>query len=106
MPIYEYECRTCHHEFELIVLKDTIVACPACKGQDLERLLSAFAVSSEEMTRDRVKKARKAARNSNTFVDKQVAEAEHLREHVTEHMQEHGHEGPGPLRVKRPPKVE
>jgi putative FmdB family regulatory protein len=102
MPIYEYECRSCNHEFELLVLKGTVPACPACQGQDLERLLSGFAVSTEEMTRERVQRARRAARRSSNFVDKQVAEAEHLREHVTEHMNEHGHEGPGPLRVKKP----
>lgn len=102
MPIYEYECRTCHEEFELLVLKDTVPACPACKGQDLERLLSGFSVNSPELSRARVKAARKMARSNRNFVDKQVAEAEHIHEHVTEHMNEHGHEGPGPLRVKKP----
>ena len=103
MPIYEYACRACHQEFELIVLKDTVIACPSCQGQDLERLLSGFAVNTAEMSQARVKAARKSARNSSNFKDKQVAEAEHLREHVTEHMNDHGHEGPGPLRPKRTP---
>lgn len=102
MPIYEYECRACQHEFELLVLKDTVPACPACKGQDLERLLSGFAVSTAELSQARVKKARGLARRNPNYIDKQVAEAEHLREHVTEHMNDHGHEGPGPLRVKKP----
>jgi putative FmdB family regulatory protein len=103
MPIYEYECRACHREFELVVLKDTVVACPSCQGQDLERLLSGFAVNTPEMSQARVKAARKMARNSSNFKDKQIAEAEHLREHVTEHMNDLGHEGPGPLRPKRTP---
>jgi|CXWL01.1.fsa_nt_gi putative FmdB family regulatory protein len=101
MPIYEYECRACHQEFELIVLKDTVIACPSCKGQDLERLLSGFSVNTAEMSQARVKAARHAARASTNFKDKSVAEAEHLREHVTEHMNEHGAEGPGPLRARR-----
>ncbi len=104
MPIYEYECRACHNEFELIVLKDTVPACPACQGQDLERLLSGFAVSSEDLRAAHVKSARRAARQNRNFVDKQIAEAEHIREHVTEHMNDHGQEGPGPLRVNKPAK--
>jgi putative FmdB family regulatory protein len=104
MPIYEYECRSCRLEFELIVLKDTVVACPSCQGQDLERLLSGFAVNTPELSQARVKAARHMARNSTNFKDKQVAEAEHIREHVTEHMNDHGHEGPSaPLRPKRTP---
>ena len=103
MPIFEYECRSCHQEFELIVLKDTVPACPSCQGKDLEKLLSGFAVSTAEISQARVKAARRASRNSANFKDKSIAEAEHLREHVTEHMNEHGHEGPGPLRPKRNP---
>lgn len=88
MPIFEYQCRQCGNEFELIVLKDTVVACPSCQGQDLERLLSAFAVNSEEISRARVQKARKANARSSNFKDKQIAEAEHIREHINEHNDE------------------
>jgi len=38
MPIYEYACRSCGHRFELLVLKSTVVACPKCAHEDLERL--------------------------------------------------------------------
>jgi putative FmdB family regulatory protein len=100
MPIYEYECRTCHEEFEVLVLKGTVPACPSCKGQDLERLLSGFAVSTAELSQARVKAARNASRRSANFRDKQVAEAEHLIEHVTEHRNALGHEGPKPLKIK------
>lgn len=81
MPIYEYECRQCRHQFELLVLKQTVVACPECQSADLEQLLSGFAVSSEEMTRARVKKARKAYASSSIYKDQKVAEAEEIREH-------------------------
>ena len=84
MPIYEYVCRACQHPFELVVLAHTVPACPACQGQDLERQLSAFAVSSQDISRSRVKAARKAALGSKDHKDKSVAEAEHIREHIRE----------------------
>jgi putative FmdB family regulatory protein len=51
MPIYEYSCRGCGHQFEALVRPaDTAPpACPTCKSLDLERLLSAPAgVTSPE----------------------------------------------------------
>ena len=56
MPIYEYSCRACAHQFEALVLKATVVACPACNAQDLERLLSLPVVRSES-TRGQVMKS-------------------------------------------------
>jgi putative FmdB family regulatory protein len=47
MPIFEYRCQGCGHEFELLVLKGTVPACPECKSDSLERLLSVPAVKSE-----------------------------------------------------------
>lgn len=46
MPLYEYECLTCHREFELLVRESTELACPECHGHDLEKRLSVFAVSA------------------------------------------------------------
>ena len=85
MPIYEYACQKCGNEFELLVLKDTKVACPSCQGEELERLLSGFAVNSPELSQARVKAARKANATSKNFKDKQIAESEHIREHIMEH---------------------
>ncbi len=45
MPLYEYECRTCHHQFELLVRESTSFECPSCQGTDLDKQLSVFAVS-------------------------------------------------------------
>ena len=44
MPIYEYACRTCAHQFETLVRGDADPTCPHCHGIDLERALSTFAV--------------------------------------------------------------
>jgi len=81
MPIYEYECRQCGHQFELLVLAKTIAACPECQGQDLEQLISGFAVSSEEKTQANVRAARRQYATSKNYKDQKVAEADEIREH-------------------------
>lgn len=46
MPLFEYECQSCHHQFELLVRESTTFECPACQGRELTRQLSVFAVSA------------------------------------------------------------
>jgi putative FmdB family regulatory protein len=44
MPMYEYRCNECNHEFVLIVpvsFRDETQTCPACEGTDTERMVSA-----------------------------------------------------------------
>lgn len=43
MPIYEYVCSDCKHEFELLVRHDTDCACPQCQSRRLEKKLSVVA---------------------------------------------------------------
>ena len=86
MPIYEYECRSCGHQFELVVLKDTVIACPSCQGKELERLLSGFAVSSDSTRQANLQAARKRYANSKDLKDKKVAEVEDIREHIKEQV--------------------
>jgi putative FmdB family regulatory protein len=81
MPIYEYECRQCGEQFELLVLKTTVASCPACQSQELEQLVSGFAVSSEEKRMANVKAARQKYANSSNYKDQKIAEAEEIREH-------------------------
>jgi putative FmdB family regulatory protein len=40
MPLYDYDCRTCGKEFELLVRGGEVPVCPACGGEDLQRLVS------------------------------------------------------------------
>jgi putative FmdB family regulatory protein len=48
MPIYEYRCKGCGQVFEYLVLSSSADAkCPACDSVQLERLVSACAISSE-----------------------------------------------------------
>ena len=83
MPIYEYECRTCHHEFEQLIRTGDTPVCPSCKGQTLERLLSHVAAMSSENTRQHnFNKARAAAKLVQR--DKDVAQAEYEKKHREE----------------------
>ena len=48
MPIYDYTCGACAHEFEALLRKQTDDAtCPACQSGDLKRQLSKPRVHSE-----------------------------------------------------------
>jgi putative FmdB family regulatory protein len=55
MPIHDYACRACDARFELLVRASTTPACPACRSEDLERLLSLPAIRSDS-TRDVVRR--------------------------------------------------
>lgn len=43
MPIYEYQCKACGHEFEAIqkITDDPLKDCPACGDLELTKLVSA-----------------------------------------------------------------
>jgi len=48
MPIYEYRCRTCAHEYEDLVsvgTRDEDVECPECGDHTSERRVSVFATT-------------------------------------------------------------
>lgn len=49
MPIYEYGCTACGHEFEELVFSgDAAPKCPKCNDSDVQRLLSRFAFKTSE----------------------------------------------------------
>ena len=82
MPIYEYKCRGCGNEFEALILPQSPGApkCPSCRSEDLEQLLSGFAVSSEERSKEVLKAARKKYVRTE-LRDKQIAEREDMERH-------------------------
>jgi putative FmdB family regulatory protein len=43
MPIYEYACKDCQHEFEAIIYGAQKAACPKCASKKLAPKLSVFA---------------------------------------------------------------
>jgi len=46
MPIYEFSCKACSARFEALVRGESKASCPACRSQELERLLSLPTVQS------------------------------------------------------------
>jgi putative FmdB family regulatory protein len=46
MPIYEYACRACGHEFETLVRASETPNCASCNSAELEKKLSVFASQS------------------------------------------------------------
>ena len=82
MPIYQYLCRSCRKEFELLVLPGSKGApkCPSCNGRDLEQLLAGFAGSSAEKSRAAFKAAKKKFERTE-LRDKQVADREEWEHH-------------------------
>jgi putative FmdB family regulatory protein len=47
MPIFEYVCKQCDHEFEALVYGSDKAECPKCHSKKLAPQLSVFAVSAK-----------------------------------------------------------
>jgi len=47
MPIFEYVCKQCQHQFEALVYGKEKAECPKCHATKLEPKLSVFAVSAK-----------------------------------------------------------
>ena len=46
MPLFEYSCKSCDHQFESLVRGGETPSCPSCEGTVLERRQSVFAARS------------------------------------------------------------
>jgi putative FmdB family regulatory protein len=47
MPLFEYVCRDCQHQFETLVTASRQPVCPVCDSRELEKQLSVFAVGAK-----------------------------------------------------------
>jgi len=76
VPLFDFVCRACGTQFESLVRSasygDPPTACPACRSQELHRLLASFAVKSAEKTQ-----AAAAAKNAKAA---SVARRDHVAE--------------------------
>lgn len=49
MPIYDFQCQKCHHEFDCLLKVDEgyeTLTCPNCGEQRLKKLVSSFCTNS------------------------------------------------------------
>ena len=46
MPLFEYTCADCGSRFEVLMREGVTPVCPACRGERVEKQLSAFAVGA------------------------------------------------------------
>ncbi len=47
MPLYKFECETCHHKFEQMVAKEgDAVKCPKCGSAQCKKLVGSFSTAS------------------------------------------------------------
>lgn len=54
MPIYEYRCKKCNHEFSALIMRpadESRIRCKACASSELTRLLSRFSYHQSEDSR-------------------------------------------------------
>ena len=88
MPIYEFTCRGCHQEFEQLILPwkpdaERIPVCPSCQSQDVEKMMSVFAMNSDTLRKTHLATARKKARKVKQ--EKDTEEFKQTLEHAAEH---------------------
>ena len=83
MPLYEYECRHCGHQFEALVRPGHVIACAACGSGDLDRLLSSFAPSSDGSRRANLSAVR--ARGERLRHEKVRADHRAMHDHIKDH---------------------
>lgn len=80
MPIYEYRCKACAHEFEALVRpQNPEPECPECHAKDLEKLLSGFALSTDGTRQANALKSRQQQIAKRK--DKIIADEEHRLHH-------------------------
>lgn len=79
MPIFEYTCKSCGKQFELLVMKNTVPACPECKSSELDRHFSLPAVSSEN-TRENARQSG-LRRNASKGLEREDAQRLYEKNH-------------------------
>lgn len=79
MPLYEYSCRSCGHEFEALIRGTATASCPECKAEDLDRVFSLPAITSAS-TRSVIKRETRR-RDQAQAVDRVQAQRTYEKNH-------------------------
>ena len=84
MSLYDFRCKNCQHAFEALVRSHDTGSprCPSCGGQDLERLLSSFAVDTADLRQKAAHDSRR--RQIAKRRDSYIAEEEYRNKHDKE----------------------
>jgi putative FmdB family regulatory protein len=83
MPVFDYRCTVCEERFDFLERHSTPRArCPACGSDQLEKLFSAAAVSSEHTQKRSLDRAKK--RVAGQRYDYQYEAHKEYHEHDTE----------------------
>ena len=85
MPLFDFKCQSCAHEFEVLIRPasygDPPPSCPSCGSDKLERKLSTFAMTSRDRTQAfadaKNKKAAKIARADTAAMDREIDHHRH-----------------------------
>ncbi|MGA1741312.1 MAG: FmdB family zinc ribbon protein [Pseudohongiellaceae bacterium] len=81
MPIYEYKCRSCGHQFEKIVKINENPDCVACQSSDLEKLFNAPGIRTTKSQRR--SETQERADRSKVHKDIKVAESDFLKKELS-----------------------
>lgn len=84
MPIYEYKCRKCGHQFEKIVKISDTPDCESCQSSDLEKLFNAPGIRTTKSQRR--SGSNESADRSKVHKELKVAESDFLKKELS-----HGH---------------
>lgn len=83
MPIYEYKCRKCGHQFEKIVKISETPDCESCQSSDLEKLFNAPGIRTTKSQRRSGSNER--ADRSKVHKELKVAESDFLKKELSDH---------------------
>ena len=83
MPIYDYECQACGHKFDALVRLGETPSCASCKGNDLKKLVSIPAVSTDKTRKRTLGQARQVA--GEVSREKKHAQAQYERNYIKNH---------------------
>lgn len=79
MPIYEYRCQSCRHEFETLVRSGDVPRCAKCGGASLEKRFSLPAIKSESTHALAMKAARR--RDQKQGAEREYTQREYEKHH-------------------------